>query len=118
MIQAPTVTEASSPTSPSLIRGALIVLAALFVFWPSVRGEFVYDDLLIIQQNPQITSFAHLPKLLGSSYWDFLDPESAKSVGYYRPLSMVLLTAGYVFGGGEPLAFHLWLQTVRTPCVQ
>ncbi len=107
MTQAPTATKASSQDSPRLLRGTLILLAALFVFWPSVRGEFVYDDLLIIQQNPQITSFAHLPKLLGSSYWDFLDPASAKSVGYYRPLSMVLLTAGYVLGGGEPLAFHL-----------
>ena len=106
MTQAPPVPQESRRERPSLLRGVAIVLAALFVFWPSLRGEFVYDDLLIIQQNPQITSFAHLPKLLGSSYWDFLDPEAAKSVGYYRPLSMVLLTAGYVFGGGAPIAFH------------
>ncbi len=98
-------TEARSGRA-SLLRAAGLVLAVLLVYWPSLRGEFVYDDLLIIQRNPQITSFAHLPQLFGSSYWDFLDPESASHVGYYRPLTMVLLTAGYVLGDGAPMVFH------------
>lgn len=85
---------------------ALIVLLVLLVFGRALGGEYVYDDLLVIQQNPQITSFANLPTIFSSSYWDFLDAETAKQVGYYRPLTMVLLTAGKVLGGGEPEVFH------------
>lgn len=86
---------------------AVIVLIVLLVYGRVLSGEFVYDDLLVIQQNPQITSFANLPTIFSSSYWDFLDAEAASHVGYYRPLTMAFLTVGNVLGGGEPTGFHV-----------
>ena len=100
-------TNDSSISRGALLGGAfVIVLAVLFVYIPSLAGEFVYDDLLVIQQNPQITSLANLPTIFTSSYWDFLDADSASHVGYYRPLSVILLTVGHVLGDGDPWWFH------------
>lgn len=84
-----------------------IALATLLVYARSLRGEFVYDDLLIVQRNPLITSLANLPRIFSSSYWEFLDAESHALVGYYRPLTMSLLTLCWQVSGGAAWAFHL-----------
>lgn len=90
-----------------------ILLATALVYGRSLRGELVYDDLLILQRNPLITSLANLPQIFSSSYWDFLDADSRSVVGYYRPLSMALLTLVWQVGGGATWAFHLVSLTVH-----
>jgi hypothetical protein len=87
---------------------AALFLAVFAVYVSALRGEFVYDDLLVIQQNPQIASLANIPAIFGSSYWDFVDAESASHVGYYRPLTMVFITLAYSLGDGDPWTFHLF----------
>jgi tetratricopeptide (TPR) repeat protein len=97
--------ESLSPTRRLLLALGLL-LPVLAVFRSVLGGEFVYDDLLVIQQNPLLRDLANLPQVLGSSYWDFLDAEGASHVGYYRPLTMALLTVAQVLGDGAPAAFH------------
>ena len=113
----PTAPEAAHPAAglskTALWGGALLLAVAVFgAYFAALSGEFVYDDLLVIQQNPQITSLANIPEIFGSSYWDFVDAESASHVGYYRPLTMVLVTLAYVAGDGEPWVFHLFSLAV------
>jgi len=83
-----------------------LAVAVLVLYAPALDGEFVYDDLLVIQQNPQIASLANLPSIFAGSYWDFLDAEGASHVGYYRPLTMALVSGLYWLGDGAPAAFH------------
>ena len=105
--------NSSSLSTSALWGGALALALAVFaVYFGALSGEFVYDDLLVIQQNPQITSLANVPEIFGSSYWDFVDAESASHVGYYRPLTMVLITVAYAVGDGDPLVFHLFSLAV------
>ncbi|HIG11496.1 MAG: tetratricopeptide repeat protein [bacterium] len=106
MESVPTDATHNAPSRQTPLKVALLCLVVLATYWPCLTGEFVYDDLLIIERNPAITSLANLPQLFGSSYWDFLDPAEASHVGYYRPLTMVLFTVAYALGGGAPLAFH------------
>jgi tetratricopeptide (TPR) repeat protein len=82
------------------------LLAACVALWPALRGEFVYDDRVLVQQNPTIRSVAGLREAWGSAYWDFLQPETAKQLGYWRPLTAVALHLGWRLGGGAPWAFH------------
>lgn len=99
--------EPSRASTRSLALKALALVAVvLLAYWPSLDGELVYDDLLIVGQNPRLASFDQLPQTFSSSYWDFLDPEEAKHVGYYRPLTMTLMTAGYVLGGASTALLH------------
>lgn len=85
-----------------------LLLAALVVavFGATLQGEPVYDDLWLVQQNPTIRDIDRLPDALTSAYWDFLDPETASHIGYWRPLTAVALSIGFRLGDGEAWGFH------------
>ena len=87
-------------------RLALALAATAALLWPSLSGEFVYDDLWLVAQNPAIRSLKTLPEALGGAYWDFIDTESAARIGYWRPLTAVFLHLGFRLGGGAAWGFH------------
>jgi tetratricopeptide (TPR) repeat protein len=86
----------------------VVLLAALWaVFQQSLSGQFVYDDLLLIQRNPALRSFEHWPQYFSSAYWDFTAPADAARIGYWRPLSALALACGHALDGGAPFGFRL-----------
>jgi len=87
-------------------RLAIALAATTIALWPSLSGEFVYDDLWLVAQNPAIRSLKTLPEALGGAYWDFIDTESAARIGYWRPLTAIFLHLGFRLGGGAPWGFH------------
>ena len=84
---------------------ALVAAAALYA--RGVSNELVYDDLLLVARNPLVTDPARFWDLFSSGLWDFLDPEDARRIGYWRPLSGALLALGHRLGGGTTAAYHL-----------
>jgi tetratricopeptide (TPR) repeat protein len=103
--------SSSSLPFPRLIGGSLLLMIAIVaVFFPATGGDFVYDDLILIQQNAQVAELSNIPGLFLSGYWEFGDGELA-NVGYYRPLTMTLITLVNVWGGGGPEPLH-WLSLV------
>ena len=74
-------------------RAALAALLAVvwLVYAPLLAGEFVYDDKVVVLQNPLLTSWTHLPQVFSSGMWDFADADTARSTAYWRPLSSLLL---------------------------
>ncbi len=97
--------EGETGRPPLWMLGVLLVLT-LGAFWPALGGELVYDDLDLVGRNPTIRSIDRLSEGLSAAYWDFLDPETASRIGYWRPLTAVALYIGHQIGGGEPWAFH------------
>src|SRR5688572_28039545 len=85
--------------------GAALALTCL-ALWPSLDGDYVYDDRVLVQQNPTIRSVEGLRSAWSGAYWDFLQLETAKQLGYWRPLTAVALHLGWRLGAGEPGAFH------------
>ncbi len=83
-----------------------ILVATAATFWSSLEGRFVYDDLLLVGQNPLISDLGRLPELFLRPYWDFLRPEDSAQVGYWRPLTAVGLALASALGSGAPYAFH------------
>jgi tetratricopeptide (TPR) repeat protein len=114
MSDAPRASATSSNPSSAPLRDVrvptwmlpLVLVATLAAMWPSLHGELVYDDLVIVARNPLITSIGQVPKLFSSGLWDFLDPNTAARIGYWRPLGSLTLMLGYAIGGIEPLAYH------------
>jgi tetratricopeptide (TPR) repeat protein len=98
--------SASPLRSDALWKTSLLLLATLVFYWPALRGQFVYDDLWLAAQNPTIRSWSHLPQALTGAYWDFIDPERAARIGYWRPLTSIALFIGHQLGDGLPRAFH------------
>lgn len=87
--------------------GLLVALAAAaLVHARGLAGELVYDDLLLVARNPLVTDPARFWDLFTSGLWDFLDPEEARRIGYWRPLTGAALALGHRLGGGAPSAFH------------
>jgi tetratricopeptide (TPR) repeat protein len=85
----------------------LALVATAVVFSRSLDGELVYDDKLLIAENPGITELANLPSLFARSYWEFLEEDAASRIGYWRPLTAVADSLAWAVGGGSPFAFHL-----------
>src|SRR5690349_4617083 len=73
------------PETTSLARRALLLgvqaLAVCAALWPMLGGGFVYDDLWLVAQNPNLATFGQMWRSLGGSYWDFIDESSSRYVG-------------------------------------
>ena len=72
--------------------GALIVMLIFAAYWPALRGQFVWDDLLIVTNNPLVTGQASL-----SSIWFHED----------FPLTTVVLWAEWLCWGKNPTGYHV-----------
>lgn len=87
--------------------GAVILVATVLLYLPSLGGEPVYDDLEMILRNPLITDLANAPKAFGMSYWEFIESDVGATTGYWRPLTALTLMVAHALGDGEFWAFHL-----------
>ena len=74
---------------------ALVVLVAL-VYWPGLRGGFVFDDFPNILENPNIR--------VGRLVWDdwLKAALSSPASSLRRPLAMLTFAGNYYFTGFDP----------------
>lgn len=99
--------NASSPLKPGfpdaptdfaksrwLIAGVmgLVFLLLIAVYWPALRGEFVWDDLFLIKKNPLVKGDATF-----SSLWFSQD----------FPLTTTLFWVEWLFWGANPVGYHV-----------
>lgn len=83
-----------------------LICIGLFVFFNSLFGAFVWDDIAQIQQNHLIQSLTNLPQLFTGSTYGPVSGASG-SGGYYRPLMSLVFTIIYSFFGSNVFFFHL-----------
>src|SRR5207302_1208246 len=69
----------------------LIVLVVLAAYWPALRGQFVWDDELLVAKNPLVTG-----KLSLRSVW----------FGTDFPLSLTALWLEWLAWGNNPAGYH------------
>ena len=71
---------------------ALIVLLTFAVYWPALRGGFVWDDLLMVQKNPLVT---------GEVKWHLI---------WFQvdfPLTTIALWMQHLLWGENPTGYHV-----------
>lgn len=84
--------------------GLLVVLLALVVFVPSLRYGFVWDDLVLVQNNQFLQPHSSPGSFLGK---DFTELTFGRVGGFfYRPLFALTLWADAVLWGQQPAGFH------------
>ena len=71
---------------------AALILAALAVYWRALRGEFLWDDFLVVHRNPLVTGELSL-----ASIWFRAD----------FPLSNVAFWLEWRAWGEHPLGYHV-----------
>jgi len=82
-----------------------VVLLALVVFLPSLRYDFVWDDLLLIRNNQHLQSHNSPSSFLRK---DFTELTFGSLPGhFYRPLFALTLWADAVLWGQQPAGFHV-----------
>ena len=76
-----------------VVRGGLIiVLAAFAVYWPALRGQFLWDDVLLVRRNPLVTGELGL-----GSIWFRTD----------FPLSNVVFWLEHMVWGNHVIGYHV-----------
>ena len=83
---------------------AVLALLTLLVYANSLAGKFVFDDTVIVQDNPSIQGLdaAHLKEIFGRHYWAAAETRG----GLYRPVVMLSYAVNYAVGGSDPTGYH------------
>jgi Flp pilus assembly protein TadD len=83
----------------------MLVLLTAWLWSPTLKFGFVYDDHLQIESNPQMQSWIGLGQALREPLWMQLGPEKASP--YHRPLFLLALFVQRMLFGTYPLLWHL-----------
>jgi hypothetical protein len=81
--------------------GLSIAALALLACGVGLHNGFAYDDRWIIVQNANAHSLNRPWELFGSTYWP-----TSRGASLYRPLTILIYAAQWVFGGGAPFLYH------------
>jgi tetratricopeptide (TPR) repeat protein len=85
----------------------LLIVVAAAVYAHALGAGFVWDDNYQILRNPSLRDISYLPHIFTSAFWDFLNPNLAKTTHFYRPMQAVTYMAGYFLFDNKPWGFHL-----------
>ena len=84
---------------------ALVVLIIAFAAYANSLGnDFVYDDKLMLVDNPWIGDFSRIPDIFTSNVWAF---DEDRTSNFYRPAYIVFLMVEYRLFGLDPVGYHI-----------
>lgn len=87
-----------------LVLGVILALT-LLLYLPTIKFEFVYDDVGRIVQNPFVQSWHYFPKYFTTHVWKNLYPLDPGN--YYRPFFLLWLLLNYSVFGLSPAGWHV-----------
>jgi len=90
----------------SRLAGGVLFLITFVVLQRSLAGEFVFDDIPQILQNPYLASPNYWQQVFRGAIDPFRGP--ATHANYYRPLQFLWYWALDRFAGLNPNAYHLF----------
>ncbi len=82
---------------------SILLLAVGLVFAPSLKGRFLLDDFLFIQNNLVVQELENLPRILTSTDAVGLTFDNR----YYRPLTTLTFALDWAVWGDRPFGFRL-----------
>ena|GEM_PF-411663 len=81
----------------------LTCLIALVIYSPALGGPFVWDDELLIQNNPHVTTFDHAYLL----FTEDVEATAGQKSSLYRPLMMTTFAVEYGLWRLHPVGYHV-----------
>ena len=92
--------------SPWGSRAVLVVLIAA-AYGSSVGNDLVYDELIFMERDARVHSFAHVDRIFLEALWSSGEPDDRHIHQYYRPLQLFPLTVSYALFGDAAWPSHL-----------
>jgi hypothetical protein len=93
----------------------LPALLAVLLFARVLGGEYVYDDRVLLSENPRMQSLAAVGDAFAMPYWELAD-DQRDAAGFYRPVGATVLTASWAVSGGAPWFLHLVSLLLHAGC--
>ncbi len=90
-------------TRPDWQAVSVILGLTALTFARTLTFDFVYDDVVQIKQNPQLTSWSYLPRYFVEHVWAF---DRLAAADFYRPIFLVWLRVQYAIFGLNPAGWH------------
>jgi tetratricopeptide (TPR) repeat protein len=87
----------------------IIILVTILCFANSLSGEFICDDHVLIEENPDIKAISNIFHLLLGTYWGEGNPN-----GLYRPLTHISFALNFFVNGLNTYGYHLVNILVHT----
>lgn len=87
-----------------LVPFALLAALGIAAYANSIDGAFVWDDNILIADNPVVKSWSTVPALSAKG---FVVPRYVKEGLFYRPIEMITYIADYSIGGSYPPTYHI-----------
>ena len=83
-----------------------LFLLCVALYWNSLAGDFVFDDVTAIRDNRDLRPHVPWRNLLHNDFWGtpMSKEQSHKS---YRPVTVATFRLNYAAGGLDPLGYHL-----------
>lgn len=94
----------------------LIASLSIVVYISSPRGNFIWDDVAQISQNPFIRDLIYLPRFFTADLGRYTAYGHAGSSPYYRPLFLVSYALDYLIWGSKPFGYHLTNIMLHAAC--
>jgi Flp pilus assembly protein TadD len=85
---------------------ALLCLLTFVVFGGTLAGQFVFDDIPQVLENPFVANPSFWRRIFLGSVWSFRG--SGEHDNFYRPLQFLTYWLLYRAGGPNPALFHLF----------
>ena len=83
-----------------------LFLTCVALYWNSLPGEFVFDDVTAIRDNKDLRPHVPVRNLFRNDFWGtpMNREQSHKS---YRPLTVLTFRWNFAVGGLDPVGYHL-----------
>ncbi|MDD5070080.1 MAG: tetratricopeptide repeat protein [Candidatus Omnitrophica bacterium] len=96
-------------TFKKLLPVFILIAAGLFVYAPSLTGDFIWDDHILIEKNYFIKSFSYLPQIFSENLPQHLIDLGPKNqpFNFYRPLQILTYLFDYKLWKLNAFGYHL-----------
>ncbi len=102
---------------PFFVGLGVVLAGALLTFAPSLLGDFVWDDQLLIVANERVRHLSELPHVFDRSFWDIsLASADVRGGAYYRPLIAAALVLEFQLFGLRAWGYHAVNVALHLAC--
>lgn len=88
------------------VLGLLVIFFSLTVYVNSLSGDFIWDDIEQIEDNPVIKDIRNIPSFFTSDLWRLISNPTIGSY-YYRPFFLLSLAVDYNLWELNPFGYHI-----------
>jgi len=81
----------------------MIIIAGALVYTNSLNGDFLWDDETLVEFNPYVKDWAHLPKILTSRLGSVANEAGA----FYRPVQTLTYLIDYSLWNRNVIGYHV-----------